>query len=292
LETLTREGVDHGDLPLEGRLMPLKPADSTSGWHSPLRVRPVHPLRIKVPGGVTQRPGGKSTVIERYGVHICSVVVVFGGMLGGLLLKGGAMPEPWSSVADVAGWSYFFAWSLSFYPQLYLNWRRKSVVGFSFDFALTNVLGFACLAIYYCSFYFDRSVREQYRASHNGADNAVRENDVFFALHALLLTCLTLAQVGIYERGNQQISSLCAWAVGGAMAVIVFYAGLLAAFPRAFDALTFLYLLSYIKVLVTASKYIPQALLNYRRRALFPPHSPQRVATSVATRGSAESVIF
>jgi len=34
-----------------------------------------------------------------------------------------------------------------------------------------------------------------YRASHNGADNAVRENDVFFALHALLLTCLTLAQV-------------------------------------------------------------------------------------------------
>jgi len=63
-------------------------------------------ISIKVPGGVTQRPGGKSTVIERYGVHICSVVVVFGGMLGGLLLKGGAMPEPWSSVADVRPFPY------------------------------------------------------------------------------------------------------------------------------------------------------------------------------------------
>lgn len=36
--------------------------------------------------------------------------------------------------------------------------------------------------------------------------------------------------------------------------MIEYIAGLLAAFPRAFDALTFLYLLSYIKVLVTASK--------------------------------------
>ncbi len=28
---------------------------------------------------------------------------------------------------------------------------------------MQNVLGFACLAIYYCSFYFDKNVREQYR---------------------------------------------------------------------------------------------------------------------------------
>jgi len=63
------------------------------------------------------------------------------------------------------------------------------------------------------------------RASHHGAENAVRENDVFFALHALLMTSLTLGQVGIYERGSQRVSTLCCWAVGGAMAVIVFYAG-------------------------------------------------------------------
>jgi cystinosin len=37
---------------------------------------------------------------------------------------------------------YFCAWSISFYPQAYLNWRRKSVVGLSLDFQLLNLLGF------------------------------------------------------------------------------------------------------------------------------------------------------
>ena len=63
------------------------------------------------------------------------------------------------------------------------------------------------------------------RASHNGADNAVRSNDVFFALHALLLTSLTLGQIGIYDRGSQRVSTLCMWAVGVSMAFVILYAG-------------------------------------------------------------------
>jgi hypothetical protein len=27
--------------------------------------------------------------------------------------------------ADITGWIYFFAWSISFYPQIFLNYRRK-----------------------------------------------------------------------------------------------------------------------------------------------------------------------
>lgn len=37
---------------------------------------------------------------------------------------------------------YFCAWSISFYPQAFLNWRRKSVAGLSLDFQLLNLLGF------------------------------------------------------------------------------------------------------------------------------------------------------
>ncbi len=53
----------------------------------------------------------------------------------------------------------------------------------------------------------------------------MRANDVFFAVHALLLTCLTLGQIGIYDRGSQRVSALCKWAVGGAMLFITVYAG-------------------------------------------------------------------
>ena len=28
-------------------------------------------------------------------------------------------------VNAVIGWAYFVAWSVSFYPQVYLNWKRK-----------------------------------------------------------------------------------------------------------------------------------------------------------------------
>ena len=41
--------------------------------------------------------------------------------------------------------------------------------------------------------------------------------------------------------------------------------GVLAAFPKSTSSLGYLYMLSYIKVIVTASKYVPQALLNFRR---------------------------
>lgn len=28
-------------------------------------------------------------------------------------------------VSAILGWGYFFAWSISFYPQVYTNWKRK-----------------------------------------------------------------------------------------------------------------------------------------------------------------------
>lgn len=48
---------------------------------------------------------------------------------------------------------------------------------------------------------------------------------MLFALHALLLTSLTLAQIGFYERGGQRVSPLVCYAVGLAMLVVTVYAG-------------------------------------------------------------------
>ena len=36
-----------------------------------------------------------------------------------------------------------------------------------------------------------------------------RKNDVFFALHAVVLTSVQLVQIKIYERGNQRFSMPC-----------------------------------------------------------------------------------
>lgn len=53
-----------------------------------------------------------------------------------------ALPHPTASPPLHPLQVYFCAWSISFYPQAYLNYRRKSVVGLSLDFQLLNLLGF------------------------------------------------------------------------------------------------------------------------------------------------------
>ncbi|VDM05742.1 unnamed protein product, partial [Schistocephalus solidus] len=55
---------------------------------------------------------------------------------------------------SVIGWGYFFAWTFSFYPQTYMNWHRKSVVGLSFDFLAFNLLGFICYSAFNIGLYW------------------------------------------------------------------------------------------------------------------------------------------
>lgn len=57
------------------------------------------------------------------------------------------------NISSVIGWCYFVAWSISFYPQIYINFRRKSVVGLNFDFISLNVVGFVLYAIFNVGLY-------------------------------------------------------------------------------------------------------------------------------------------
>lgn len=44
-------------------------------------------------------------------------------------------------LSGLFGWVYTLCWSLSFYPQPLLNFRRKSTSGTTVDFPLINCLG-------------------------------------------------------------------------------------------------------------------------------------------------------
>lgn len=57
-------------------------------------------------------------------------------------------------ISNVVGWIYFLAWSISFYPQIYSNYKRKSVVGLNFDFLSLNIVGFFMYALFNCGLYW------------------------------------------------------------------------------------------------------------------------------------------
>ena len=52
------------------------------------------------------------------------------------------------TISDIIGWMYILAWSASFYPQSVINYFKKSVGGFSLEFALLNPSGFFFYAVY------------------------------------------------------------------------------------------------------------------------------------------------
>ncbi|XP_069617187.1 cystinosin [Ranitomeya imitator] len=168
-------------------------------------------------------------------------------------------------IEQIIGWIYFLAWSVSFYPQVFTNFRRKSVVGLSFDFVALNLTGFIAYSVFNVCLFWIPFVREQFLQIYPNGVIPVDANDVFFSLHAVLLTLVTIIQCCIYDRGAQKVSKV---------AVIVLIVAWLFAFSMLFVAvagkvtwLQFLFCFSYIKLAITLMKYFPQAYMNFRRKS-------------------------
>mmetsp|Transcript_19019 Transcript_19019/g.21325 ORF Transcript_19019/g.21325 Transcript_19019/m.21325 type:complete len:276 (-) Transcript_19019:118-945(-) len=163
-------------------------------------------------------------------------------------------------LSQVIGWIYFFAWSFSFYPQIILNWKKKSVAGFSLEFALLNVSGFFFYSLYSVGGFV---------YPHLGT-GTVATNDLVFAFHAFFLASIQFSQAFIYERGKQNTFAL--WAI---VLLVVEWITLIVVFslegilnigllPIAFNTFR---VAGYNKAIITFLKYMPQVWLNFKRKS-------------------------
>lgn len=173
-----------------------------------------------------------------------------------------------NAFSRLLGWTYFLAWSVSFYPQAILNFQRKSVEGLSLDFLCLNVYGFLCYSIFNVAFFSSKEIQRQYAERNGGNENLVRVNDVFFALHALILSSTTLSQTYFYKRSPRQ--KVAHWAKGFivvSLLVVIIQIAVIRSSTANFDWIDLLYLLSYIKLIISFLKYLPQAYLNWKRKS-------------------------
>ncbi|GKT35551.1 Lysosomal cystine transporter like protein [Aduncisulcus paluster] len=166
--------------------------------------------------------------------------------------------EKWSAVF---GWIAFFMWSVSFYPQPIKNCMHKAVEGFSLEFNTLNTLGFSCYLLYNSLVI-------------SGALNVsivVHWNDVAFALNAVILTVITQVQFFYYCRCSGKARPKIPqrdWIfifVSIAVVVVSFIIAAIGGFSYDIP----LQILGFIKIIVTITKYIPQAILNYRRKTTY-----------------------
>ncbi|KAJ6734654.1 CYSTINOSIN [Salix purpurea] len=176
----------------------------------------------------------------------------------------------WNSIPleityETFGWIAFFSWSVSFYPQVILNFRRKSVVGLNFDFVVLNLTKHSSYLIYNASLYFSSDIQHQYFEKYGyGEMIPVAANDVAFSIHAVLLTAITLFQIVIYDRGNQKITKI------SIATVCVVWLVAAVCFLIALPSHSWLWLISIfnsIQVFMTVIKYIPQVIMNFMRKS-------------------------
>ncbi|KAL5581280.1 hypothetical protein UlMin_013722 [Ulmus minor] len=176
----------------------------------------------------------------------------------------------WNSIPleityEVLGWIAFVSWTVAAYPQLILNFRRKSVVGLNFDFVVLNLTKQSSYLIYNATLYFSKAVQKQYFEKYGfGEMIPVAANDVAFSSHAVLMTAIILIQIAIYERGGQTVSKITLAIVS----VVWFVAGV--CFFVALPIHSWLWLINIfnsIQVFMTVVKYIPQACMNFKRKS-------------------------
>ncbi|KAL5793312.1 hypothetical protein ACOSP7_001906 [Xanthoceras sorbifolium] len=176
----------------------------------------------------------------------------------------------WNSIPlkityEVFGWISFASWSVSFYPQVILNFRRKCVVGLNFDFVVLNLTKHSSYMIYNICLYFSPAIQKQYFEKYGfGQMIPVAANDVAFSIHAVLLTTITLLQIAFYERGSQKVSKTAIGIVSAVWlaAAVCFFVAL----PH-HSWLWLINIFNSIQVFMTLIKYIPQAIMNFRLKS-------------------------
>ncbi|CAF1013012.1 unnamed protein product [Rotaria sordida] len=168
-------------------------------------------------------------------------------------------------IINTIGWLSFIAWSCSFYPQIFLNFRRQSVVGLSFDFLALNIMGYFCYSIYNIAFYSWRNVQDGYTKLHPHGVIPVLLNDVVFGLHGFIASFITIFQCLLFKHSKQHVS----YTTSILLVLFILFLSIttiLTSVDR-IDLLLLIYFYSYVKLIISCIKYIPQVIMNYRRKS-------------------------
>ncbi|KAL7497584.1 hypothetical protein ACHAWT_005788 [Skeletonema menzelii] len=217
----------------------------------------------------------KTTGSAQSDVFKWTTFLLLGGItLGAILPQNPALPSAtWRLLSSIIGYTYFLSWSASFYPQIIMNYERKTTRGLSVDFCVLNVLGYCCYTVYTTTFFWNQHIIDEYKhrfSSDEGesAEVTVQGNDVAFALHAVVMATVTLSQIGIYDTFTARPPSKRVLVI--ILSTIAFCIGYVCftwIVKGSIDFLGFLYVQGTIKVGVTIGKYVPQALLNKARQS-------------------------
>lgn len=256
--------ADHPELVLISPSNISIPTNSSADWLQSIKLLGKRPGHVEVIGSVFP-----AAIVDDSNLFIRVIV---------------AHSAPLIIISSISGWIYFATWSISYYPQIWLNIRRKSVVGLDFDYLALNLLGHTLYTLFNFSLYFITPIENEYFERFPRGLNPVKINDVVYSIHALTLTIVTIGTCFVYEVSNsvhaQGKLNFCFITFSVATNefpeqqrefFFIFFTIIIVTFSIAaagvFHWLDFLYICSYIKLAITPIKYIPQVVTHYREKS-------------------------
>ena len=172
-------------------------------------------------------------------------------------------------ISYIVGWGYFAVWCFSMYPQIYMNVKNRSVKGYSFCYSILNTIGYFAYSVYNMSFYWSSSVHSVFFDEYPESAIPVKLNDVCFALHGFINCVCSLSQFYFFRATFEEKMPIWVKVMIGSLVLYatVITAIFLSNITDYFNIVEYLIYFSYIKIVITAVKYFPQAVMNFKRKS-------------------------
>jgi len=179
------------------------------------------------------------------------------------------LPNPWYRlVSSIIGYTYFMSWSVSYYPQIIMLNSTGSLSGLSTDYCVLTTLNSLCYAIYNVFFFWNRGIQKEYRDENPDTPLTVESNDVAYSIHALIVSLALIGQILYYDGFRTSPLSIVtiAFLIGFILASGMYITCILLHI-RGCRWITFLHSMAVLKIVLASSGYIPQLVLNYKRKS-------------------------
>lgn len=173
--------------------------------------------------------------------------------------------------ASLFGWANAFAWSIAYYPSIFLNWHVQSSDAISLDTALFNTLGYSCYAGSVVLQVFSDKVKDDYMSRYHTLP-VLSASDLFYSIHGLFTVFLLLTQVVLanelwhFPSKSRRCPNRFTQFVFASFFVFLCYQ--LFYINRLHQLISFSLGLAYVKFIINSIKFIPQILHNIRRKSM------------------------
>jgi len=167
-------------------------------------------------------------------------------------------------VSNVLGWLYVTAWGIFSYPQIFLNYKLRSVEGLKLDYAFLNVTGFMYCSTAYSIAFFNKDLP----LDHYGY-GTIRIQDLVFIYHNLFTNAVLNIQGIFYKRGKNTLSwySILYVIFVIILTVVIYLLSEVHNIIKPTERFNILLFLGFVKISMSFFKYIPLVYWNYKRKS-------------------------